>query len=120
MTLHVSDHAVERFNERVRPTLDRPAAKRELLRLVSLAERSTVPPDWHLKEEHDADYLHLSDGIACTVKGRSVTTVLIRGSHSDLHRAERKRRKAKKRAEKRWQNGLNRGRQRRQKETEWA
>lgn len=47
LTIHLSDHAVERFQQRVRPALALPDAREELVHLALVAELATEPPAWH-------------------------------------------------------------------------
>lgn len=98
----VSDHAVERFQERVKPALDLDAARTELEALVRAAEKpSSEQPNWHVKAVPCSLYLHLSDGIACTVKDETVTSVLTRASEAPDAKAAKKREKKKRQAERR-------------------
>jgi len=46
VAVQFSEHAVTRFAERVRPTLDTDHIREELSRLLSTATVSKVPPDW--------------------------------------------------------------------------
>jgi hypothetical protein len=44
--IRFTEHAVERFNERVRPTLDRGAAFAEMRRVAALGSIQPTAPDW--------------------------------------------------------------------------
>lgn len=46
-TIQISRHAVERFQERVRPGLDLAGAEDELARLILRGELTATPPAWH-------------------------------------------------------------------------
>lgn len=46
-TIQLSTHAVERFQQRVRPALALPDAEEELARLALVAELAAAPPAWH-------------------------------------------------------------------------
>ena len=102
MKFVVSDHAIQRFHERVKPALSLDAAKRELEVLVRLAGIPGHKPDWlYLPEEAtratDA-YLTLSDGIVAPVVGRHITSVITRAGSNATHRANKNRARAKRRA----------------------
>ena len=47
ITVELSRHAVERFQQRVRPALEPLEAEEELARLALVAELTSEPPDWH-------------------------------------------------------------------------
>lgn len=106
MNVTLTDHAITRYAERVRPTLTRSAAERELR---SLVDQGTLEAEcsWHLGRDIDLDaYLILSDGIALGLLTgsagiwRAVTT-LTRSGASDDFRAKRNAWKASQRAAKR-------------------
>lgn len=109
--VQVTEHAIERYQERVRPTLEVAAAKRELVALVEMAGAPTPePPAW-------ADYVHpapdsylvLSDGVLGLIRGGRMTSVIVRGAMAPEYReAKRKERRAR-RQKKRWQNHLGAG-----------
>lgn len=96
----VTRHAVERWQERVRPALDLDQCRAELLALVRAAgQPSSEQPAWHTRAVPNSLYLNISDGIACTVQDGSVTTVLTRGEEAAGHRQAKKARQKKRRAE---------------------
>lgn len=104
MKFSVTDHAVTRYVDRVKPTFDHAAARTELERLVGMAGPIQGKPDWlHLPAycpDAAKDYLSLSDGIVAAVKQNLVTTVITRGGSSPRHaeqKAERKKRAKRKR-----------------------
>ena len=49
LTIHLSTHAVERFQQRARPALDPDDALDELARLVLVGEVVDTPPGWHAR-----------------------------------------------------------------------
>jgi hypothetical protein len=57
-TIDLTDHAIQRFRDRVRPGLDLDAAADELARLVGHAELTPCRPDWL----HGFAYLYLVAG----------------------------------------------------------
>jgi hypothetical protein len=61
--IHLSEHAVQRFHERVRPGLDRIAAEDALARLALHGTIDTEPPDWLARHQrqHAACYLVAGD-----------------------------------------------------------
>lgn len=107
MNVWVSDHAADRFIERVRPSLDRRQAKMELARLLRDFGRRIEWPDWgHDPPEGDRYTVEISDGIAVVVDPVSwgggwplAVTVITRCGNADGHigRAQWRRRKRGKR-----------------------
>lgn len=109
--LHVSDHAVDRYVERVHPAMQWRKAKIELERLVrNEGIIHEGRPEWvHLPPE-DAQYdvappdawVEIGDtGILCIIKNRVVVTVVCRSGMSELGRARRNARSAARRAARR-------------------
>lgn len=104
-------HAVERYIERVRPSLPPKTAKLELERLarqegVLYPERPEclpLPSDELMWDTRDADgYLELGDtGIFCIVLGSRLLTVVHRGGLSEEGRVRRNERKQRKRKSRR-------------------
>lgn len=94
--LGISDHAVERFRERVRPALDLDDARRELLRLTQVAE-IIAPPEWAQMSDDRADgAVLLSDDVCLLVsylrENRPVAvTCVFRGWCGSRERAARNR-----------------------------
>lgn len=100
MRVIITTHAAQRYQERVRPTLDVLTAKNELERLVVGASLSPQPL-WPIEEdvENGGGFLILTPEIFSPLKeiGDSqyvMTTVL---AHGDLSVYERKRRNDRKR-----------------------
>ncbi|WP_354699063.1 hypothetical protein DSM112329_04767 [Paraconexibacter sp. AEG42_29] len=62
-TIHITNHAVERFNERVRPALSPEAAGEELGRVALAGKVTKVPPPWHVNNcmELAPFYLEVAD-----------------------------------------------------------
>ncbi len=52
MRFHVTDHAVMRYQERLRPGLDVFAAKRDLQRLIAAHGVIVERPDWYVPARH--------------------------------------------------------------------
>lgn len=98
----VTSHAVERYQERVKPTLTRTQANVELRALVEAAGEPTAQaPDWvHRPRRADA-YLEVAPGVALTVQATSsgrqmIVTCLTRGEHAaEVRTANRKRARVK-------------------------
>jgi hypothetical protein len=105
--ISVSDHAVGRYQERVRSSLDIKAAEDELLHVLRFATVGDACPEW-AHEARDADeWALLGDGIAFPLKrghdGRlCATTCLTRAGMSDSERASKS--AAKRRARERRRN----------------
>jgi hypothetical protein len=96
MNVWISDHATERFVQRVRPTLEHRDAKFELARLCREFGRLVARPVWLSDRSPDPDFwLAVSDDIvvACSVgpprKWPVALTVLVRGEVSDRARERR-------------------------------
>ena len=95
----LSTHAIERFNERVRPGLDYASAAVELARLVLAAELSTEPPTWlaATQAQRSAMYAVIGDLVLPLDPSRQdqaalcALTCLARGSISSHTRERRTR-----------------------------
>lgn len=105
MKLWVSDHAVERYIERVAPGLDELTAREQLRLLLEMAEVKPEPPEWTEGTDfrRSPAYAEVSDGIAVALEPSGnnrliATTVLVRGGRDSKARAAHK---ARKRARKR-------------------
>lgn len=99
--MKVTQHACERYIDRVKPYLTVKQARAELERLL---EMGTVrgQPCWHkavhVDEESVPDfYVELSDGIACPVRDGWVITVLTRAGMTEGSRSYRNRKKKQRR-----------------------
>lgn len=104
----VSEHAILRYQERVKPGHGFPKAKHELEVLAWMADGVRPGcPDWYHVGNHpeEADgWLELADGIAgVIVRGRLVTVVVRGGAQSD-HRAHKNKAKADRRKARRFKN----------------
>jgi hypothetical protein len=100
--LGLTRHAVERFQERVRPGLDLEAAQQGLARLVGLGEISDRAPAWLACRMHkrSALYLVVGDVVLPLARGNGgrliALTCLVRGglSQAARHRRNQRRRDA--------------------------
>lgn len=95
--IHLSDHSVERFRERCRPTLELGSARTELERLLPIGLITHAAPDWHrrtAKESAEA-YLVIGDDyvlplVRAHCGGRWIAkTFIARGGISEATRARR-------------------------------
>jgi hypothetical protein len=78
--LEISDHAVERYWQRVRPTLTLEAAEEDLARQLE-AHGYWAQPDWlSEKELGDDRWLMLGDSIGFAVRGDRVVSCFVRGT----------------------------------------
>lgn len=100
----LTDHAIARYRERVKPALAREDARLDLVRILHLVpelELLECPP-WPTVAPHGT-YAELVDGICLAghlTDGKLiVTTVLVNASLSEQSRARRRRRKNKRRVE---------------------
>ena len=105
-TVQLSRHAVERFQERVRPALGFPEAEDELARLTLAAELAAEPPAWHAAScaQIAPWYLVVGDVVLPLKQHRTepdvlvATTCLARGERSeDARRRLRARRRGARR-----------------------
>jgi hypothetical protein len=102
--IRLTNHAVDRYIERVKPALDRDAARSELQALVRAAgEPSSEQPEWHAREVPCSLYLEISDGIVATVQEQAVTSVITRGGSGPDAKERRKREKKKRQADRKHQ-----------------
>jgi hypothetical protein len=105
----VTDHAVSRYQERVRPGLGFDAAEAELLHVLPFARVEAVAPSWRVGPlEHPvAAWAMVGDGIAFPlVRGSEpgllvAVTCLTQGCRSEEVLAVRRERKAARRAARR-------------------
>lgn len=94
-----SDHAIDRYMERVRPGIeDREQAKQELLRLLANTDRGN-PPDW-LPDYYAAPgqlYAEIAPGIVVPLEPKAncllAVTIMCRAGWSDAERRARRRKK---------------------------
>jgi hypothetical protein len=101
--IKLTRHAIDRFNERVRPTLEPDQAENELHRLLALGQR-VEHLDWYFCDDPSEmpDYfLELSDGIALAIKNGYAMTCLTRGGFADAAREFRHQKRRKKARHKR-------------------
>ena len=97
-TIHLTRHAIERFQERVRPALDLADAADELARLVLVADLIDRPPEWHARACAQVApwYLVIGDVLLplktrCSEPGElTATTCLARGEPSENVRRRRR------------------------------
>lgn len=103
MDVRATEHAVERWQRRVKPGLSFDAAKRDLYRAVSHGTIAKQPPSWVAPEDRGRDryYLAIGDAIRLALDKRKnlwvVVTVLARSELSPEARARRNDRAAHKR-----------------------
>ena len=106
-TVALSAHAVEQYQQRVKPGLDLDAARDELERLRPLCEISTVAPDWVNAARQAPYYLLLSDAIvlplAPQAAGWVATTCVTQRTLTPTRRSAKSARKASLAARKRAQ-----------------
>jgi len=99
--INLTCHAIARFHERVRPTLDRRAAEDELARLVAIGLITSEAPFWHATRQRQRAhaYLVVGDLVLPLKPQRGDQSVLIavtciaRGGLSDAARARRNERR---------------------------
>lgn len=106
MKYTISNHAVCRYIERVKPLAEFEAAQQELEVLIAQAGEPHGKPEWYfLPEQQDRAsefYLTLSDGIIAALKDEVVATVIVRGGGSPAFKGAKK---ARRQAERRRRQG---------------
>ena len=87
--IHSSNHAVNRYWQRVKPNLPRNHVRNELKALARMGTITDAPPSWwktDIREGHR--YVEVSDGIAFALKRTGddyiATTCVIRAGHKAL------------------------------------
>ena len=103
--MNVSGHAVEQYQQRVKPALELDAARGELERLVSVAQVTAVEPSWVHDAHPSPFYLLIGDAVALPLEAQDggwvATTCLVAGSYTPVRRAQRAAYKASRAAAKR-------------------
>jgi hypothetical protein len=110
LTVELSRHAVERFQQRVRPALGAPEAEEQLARLTLVADVTSEPPAWHAVACAQWAPLYLVAGdVVLPLKAHAVeagvfvaTTCLVRGERSEDVRRRRRRSRVARRGPKVW------------------
>ncbi len=94
--LGISNHAAERYIERVRPLPSLAAAKRELGALLDEERLTDRCPTWaaQMIAWPGTLFLPISDGIVAVVSNRVVITIVVRHGFSPEARRRRNERKA--------------------------
>ena len=101
--IRLSEHAVRRFRERVRPGLDEGQARNELSRLVAFGEMVGEPPEWlaATQRQRASCFLVLGDLVLPLDPGRRdrevlcALTCIARGSLSEAARTARSARRSR-------------------------
>jgi len=96
--IRLSEHAVSRYQMRLRPTLSPAAARVDLERLLAVGTFTTRTPEWVKLAETTRSYLLLSDAAALPLRpleggGWVATTCMVRESLSPARHAARKKRR---------------------------
>ena len=103
--MRLSAHAVEQYQQRVKPALELDAARGELERLVSGAQITAVEPIWVHAANPSAFYLLIGDAVALPLVAQDggwvATTCVAAGSYTPVRRAQRAAYKASRAAAKR-------------------
>lgn len=90
----ISDHAVERWQERVRPGLDHEQAVVDMRRILPVCELTEVCPSWTGEMAADGVlpnlWILVADGIALPIIGQNIATTLTRSSVSPQARENRR------------------------------
>jgi hypothetical protein len=98
--VRITDHCVRRYVERVKPDLERQAARRELDQLKHVGTIATSAPAWAREADPAAYYLMIGDDIvlplAGGVEGWWASTCLVFTGSSDHARDRRRALKASK------------------------
>ena len=108
-----SDHAVQRYRERLRPGLDDAHARDELARLTSVGQVTTNPPGW-AQTAHGGPFLTIGPDVCVPLirKGPHrfvAATVLTRDSESPAERERRHRERRLRRHARHHRNAIREG-----------
>lgn len=96
--IRLTDHAILRYQERVKPCLDYAAARAEAVALVrDFAVIQTEPPAWHTTKEPFTAYAVVTEAIAFGLNGRDAVTCLTRGGMGESAREARNKRRRNRR-----------------------
>ena len=91
--VHVSAHAAEQYQQRVKPALDLDAARAELEQLVRVGEITAEEPGWVHAADPAPFHLLISDALALPLApqngGWIATTCVAAGTHTPVRRAQR-------------------------------
>lgn len=99
----ITDHAVDRYIERVKPLLTKELARREIEALLATqgGEINPQAPSWipfESRAERDfTGWIELSDGIALAFMANRAVSVFVRSGVSPTYRAHRRAAKKRKR-----------------------
>lgn len=78
--IHLSDHAVERYIERIRPAADEPCARADIRKLIDFGTYVDETPEWVRDPRHEPDGYFVCGNVAFPVaqawNGLVVTTTL--------------------------------------------
>lgn len=102
ITIELSEHAIDRFHQRVRPALTWEEAEYELDRLTAYGEMVVEPPHWlaRTQRQHACCYLLVGDLVLPLVPAYNdrevlcATTCIPRGALSDRARSRRNARRS--------------------------
>ena len=104
-SVHVSDHAAEQYQRRVKPALELDAARAELNQLVTVAHITTIQPRWLHAADPDPFYALIGDAVAVPLQpqngGWVATTCVAAGTYTPIRRSQRAAYKSSKAAAKR-------------------
>lgn len=96
-TFYLTDHAVDRYIERVKPMLSVAQAREELRRMLPMATIDRAGPDWCSDPGHADSFVLLSDGIVFPLyRGRLISCLTRAEVGAELRMVRREeRRKAR-------------------------
>lgn len=97
--LFIIEHAVERYQERVKPALDRPQALAELRQLLPSATLTSSRPSWVISgaPRPRPEWVVLTDSIVFPVMRGALVTCLTRGEVGTEMRLEHRRERRERR-----------------------
>lgn len=103
VVIGLSNHAIERYQERQKPALGLELARRELLALLELAP-PIDRPEWFHGDETADQWLELAPGCVAAVLGSTVVTVVCELYYSPSERKAVNREKARERSARKTKN----------------
>src|SRR5688572_30515265 len=86
MNPHPSDHAVERYTERVRPGATKEVALADIRRLIAFGTVTDTPPEWVTPADYypDARYIVVGNVVFPSLDN-TITTCIVRSTRYSLH-----------------------------------
>lgn len=92
--VRVTPHALERYQERVKPALAGRELEKDLRRLLAVCEMRLTPPAWVIGEHAGREWAVCGEDVVFVVVDGGLLTCLTRAYPGDEERARRSKRRA--------------------------